>query len=167
MAGSLLSTVAPIVPVSRTARFTDTHIDMSHGAGGLASRRLIEGLFAPIFGGPLLAPLTDAASLDIGGMRLIARNVLLTYAETHPETAVPLERWYRLVKAANWTSMDDVRRAAPKAKVLNRDRVRFEVAGGNYRLIASFDFRRKTVFIKFLGTHAEYDAIDALTIAIF
>jgi hydrogenase expression/formation protein HypE len=58
------------MPVSRTARFTDTQIDMSHGAGGLASRRLIEGLFAPIFGGPLLSPLTDAASLDVGGMRL-------------------------------------------------------------------------------------------------
>jgi mRNA interferase HigB len=100
-------------------------------------------------------------------MRLIARNVLLTYAETHPETAVPLERWYRLVKAANWTSMDDVRRTVPKAKVLNRDRVRFEVAGGNYRLIASFDFRRQIVFVKFLGTHAEYDAIDALTIVMF
>jgi mRNA interferase HigB len=53
----------------------------------------------------------------------------------------------------------------PKAKVLNRDRVRFEVAGGNYRLIASFDFRRQMVFIKFLGTHAEYDTIDALTVA--
>ena len=62
-------------------------------------------------------------------MRLIARSVLLAYARTHPETAVPLERWYRLVKAANWTSMDDIRRVSPKAKVLNRDRARFEVAG--------------------------------------
>ena len=61
--------------------------------------------------------------------------------------------------------MDDVRRAVPKAKVLNRDRVRFEIAGGNYRLIASFDFRRQIVFIKFIGTHAEYDAVDALTVA--
>jgi mRNA-degrading endonuclease HigB of HigAB toxin-antitoxin module len=58
----------------------------------------------------------------------------------------------RLVKAANWTSMDDVRRAAPKAKVLNRDRARFEVAGGNCRLVASFDFRRQIVFVKFIGT---------------
>jgi mRNA interferase HigB len=98
-------------------------------------------------------------------MRLMARSVLLAYAEAHPETAVSLERWYRLVKAAVWNSMDDVRRTVPKAKVLNRDRVRFEVAGGNYRLIASFDFRRQIVFIKFLGTHAEYDAIDALTVA--
>jgi mRNA interferase HigB len=100
-------------------------------------------------------------------MRLIARSVLLAYARTHPETAVPLERWYRLVKAANWKSMDDIRRVSPKAKVLNRDRARFEVAGGNYRLIASFDFRRQIVFIKFIGTHAEYDAIDPLTVARF
>jgi mRNA interferase HigB len=91
----------------------------------------------------------------------------LAYARTHPETAVPLERWYRLVKAANWTSMDDIRRASPKAKVLNRDRARFEIAGGNYRLIASFDFRRQIVFVKFIGTRAEYDAIDALTVARF
>jgi mRNA interferase HigB len=100
-------------------------------------------------------------------MRLIARNVLLEYSEQHPSTAVALERWYRLVKAANWTSMDDVRQAVPKAKVLNRDRVRFEVAGGNYRLIASFDFRREIVFVKFLGTHAEYDKIDALTVSMY
>ena len=70
-------------------------------------------------------------------MRLIARNVLLAYARSHPETTIPLERWYRVVKAANWASMDDIRHAAPKSKVLNRDRVRFEIAGGNYRLIAA------------------------------
>jgi mRNA interferase HigB len=63
--------------------------------------------------------------------------------------------------------MDDIRRAAPKSKVLNRDRVRFEVAGGDYRLIAAFDFRRQIAFLKFIGTHAEYDAIDALTVARF
>jgi mRNA interferase HigB len=64
-------------------------------------------------------------------------------------------------------ALHDIRRASPKAKVLNRDRVRFEVAGGNYRLIASFDLRRQIVFVKFIGTHAEYDAIDALTVARF
>jgi mRNA interferase HigB len=63
--------------------------------------------------------------------------------------------------------MDHIRRAAPKSKVLNRDRVRFEVAGGDYRLIAAFDFRRQIAFVKFVGTHPEYDAIDALTVARF
>ncbi len=63
--------------------------------------------------------------------------------------------------------MEDVRATAPKAKVLNRERVRFEVAGGNYRLVVAFDFRRQAVFVKFVGTHAEYDKIDALTVSQF
>ena len=63
--------------------------------------------------------------------------------------------------------MDEVSRAVPKAKVLNRERARFAVAGGNYRLVAAFDFRRQIVFVKFLGTHAEYDKIDALTVSMF
>jgi mRNA interferase HigB len=100
-------------------------------------------------------------------MRLIARSVLMAYATDHPETAVSLDRWQRLIRAATWSSMDDVRRAAPKAKVLNRERARFEVAGGDYRLIAAFNFRRQIVYLKFLGTHAEYDKVDALSVAMF
>ena len=45
--------------------------------------------------------------------------------------------------------------------MLNRERVRFEVAGGNYRLVVAFDFRRQVAFVKFIGTHAKYDRIDA------
>jgi mRNA interferase HigB len=63
--------------------------------------------------------------------------------------------------------MDDIRRVAPKAKVLNGERARFEVAGGNYRLVVAFDFPRQIAFIKFLGTHAEYDRVDALTISMY
>ncbi|HEX5777698.1 MAG TPA: type II toxin-antitoxin system HigB family toxin [Xanthobacteraceae bacterium] len=100
-------------------------------------------------------------------MRVIARNVLLGFAEKHPETGVPLERWYRLTKSATWSSTDDIQKAAPKAKVLNRERVRFEVAGGNYRLVVAFDFRRQIAFVKFVGTHAEYDKIDPLTVSQF
>jgi hydrogenase expression/formation protein HypE len=51
-------------------RFRDPQIEMAHGAGGKASRRLVEGLFAPLFGGPLLGPLNDAAQIDVGGARL-------------------------------------------------------------------------------------------------
>jgi mRNA interferase HigB len=51
--------------------------------------------------------------------------------------------------------------------VLNRERVRFEIAGGNYRLVAAFDFRRQIAFVKFIGTHAEYDRIDVLTASQF
>jgi mRNA interferase HigB len=100
-------------------------------------------------------------------MRVIARNTLVGCWNKHPEAKVALERWYRLVRAAHWTSTDEVQRAAPKSKVLNRERVRFEVAGGNYRLVVAFDFRRQVAFVKFIGTHAEYDRIDALTISQF
>lgn len=100
-------------------------------------------------------------------MRVIAKSVLVAFWKRHPETKVSLERWYRIAKAAHWASTDDVQAAAPKAKVLNSDRVRFEVAGGNYRLVAAFDFRRQIVFVKFVGTHAEYDKVDALTVSQF
>lgn len=100
-------------------------------------------------------------------MRIIARSVLVQFAEKHADAKASLENWHRLVKAAHWTSTDDVQQAAPKAKVLNKERVRFEVAGGNYRLIAAFDFRRQIAFVKFVGTHAEYDRVNALTVSQF
>jgi mRNA interferase HigB len=98
-------------------------------------------------------------------MRVIARSVLVAFSERHPETKPSLERWYRLAKAAQWASTDEVQTTVPKAKVLNRERVRFEVAGGNYRLVVAFDFRRQVAFVKFIGTHAQYDKIDALTVS--
>lgn len=100
-------------------------------------------------------------------MRVIARNVLIAFGDLHPQAKPSLERWYRLARSADWSSMDGVRTAVPKAKVLNRERARFEIAGGNYRLIVAFDFRRQIAFVKFIGTHAEYDAVDALTVAQF
>jgi len=100
-------------------------------------------------------------------MRIIARNVLVSFWSTHPGAKVSLERWYKLVRAAHWTSTDEVQKPASNAKVLNRERVRFEIAGGNHRLVAAFDFRRQIIFVKFIGTHAEYDRIDALTVSQF
>jgi mRNA interferase HigB len=100
-------------------------------------------------------------------MRVIARNTLVDFWSKHAEAKVALERWYKLVRAAHWSSTDEVQKAAPKSKVLNRERVRFEVAGGNYRLVIAFDFRRQVAFVKFIGTHAEYDRIDALNVSQF
>jgi mRNA interferase HigB len=100
-------------------------------------------------------------------MRVIARNALVNFWGTHPEAKVLLERWHKLVRTAQWASTDEVQKTAPKAKLLNRERVRFEVAGGNYRLVAAFDFRRQIAFVKFIGTHTDYDRIDALTVSQF
>jgi mRNA interferase HigB len=100
-------------------------------------------------------------------MRVIARSTLVGFWSAHPETKVALERWLKRVRTAHWTSTDEIQKAAPKCKALNRERVRFEVLGGNYRLVVAFDFRRQAAFIKFIGTHAEYDRVDALTVSQF
>jgi mRNA interferase HigB len=103
----------------------------------------------------------------LSSMRITSWNVLSSYAERHSETKVPLHRWRTLVKNAKWNSMEDVRSAAPNAKSLNGERVRFEIAGGNFRMIVALDFTRNIAFVKFIGTHAEYDRVDALTVSQF
>ncbi len=98
-------------------------------------------------------------------MRIIARSTLITYAGTHPQCASALRHWEAIMRRAQCTAMSDVMHLFPKAKVLNGERVRFEIAGGNHRMVCAIDFSRNVIFVKFLGTHAEYDRIDALTIA--
>ena len=100
-------------------------------------------------------------------MRIIARSTLVAFWEKHPETKASLTHWQNVAKAADWKNANEVQAAFSKAKALNGERVRFEVAGGNYRLIVAFDFRRSIAFVKFVGTHKEYDRIDALTVTLF
>lgn len=72
-----------------------------------------------------------------------------------------------MVRKADWTSPQEVQAAFSKAKVLSGDRVRFEVSGGDFRLIVAFRFDLQIAFVKFIGTHADYDRIDALTVSQF
>ncbi len=85
----------------------------------------------------------------------------------HPETKTPLARWLAVTKAAEWRAIQEVLSSFPSAKAINGERVRFAVHGGAYRLIVAFDFARQIAFIKFIGTHADYDAIDASTVSLF
>ncbi len=78
-----------------------------------------------------------------------------------------LVQWYQTVRAGEWHTPLDVVRGIPGSKALNHARVRFAIKGGRYRLIASFDFRFGVAYVKFIGTHAEYDKIDALTVEQF
>jgi mRNA interferase HigB len=100
-------------------------------------------------------------------MRVIAKNTLVDFYTAHPETKAPLERWHLLIKAGDWSSPAEVQRAFANAVVLNGERIKFEVAGGNYRLICAFNFRARIAYVKFLGTHQEYDRVDALTVSQF
>jgi mRNA interferase HigB len=97
-------------------------------------------------------------------VRIIATRTIVEAAARHPDARSSLELWVKRVKAANWTSMADVQAGIRTAKIIDRDRARFEIAGGAYRPVVAFDFRAGLVFVKFFGTHAEYDRIDARTV---
>ena len=89
-------------------------------------------------------------------MYLIKRSTLIAYWTAHPETKGPLTAWVSAAKQAKRATMNDVMGQFSKARVLDGDRVRFEIYGGNYRLVAAFKFKTDgggTVFIKFIGTH--------------
>jgi mRNA interferase HigB len=98
-------------------------------------------------------------------MRIIARSTLVAFGDKHPNAKTSLAHWQSVAKAAGWRNVADVQAAFSKAKALNGERVRFEVAGGDFRMIVAFDFRRAIAFVKFIGTHAEYDKVDALTVS--
>lgn len=100
-------------------------------------------------------------------MRIIARSTLVAFWERHPETQPALTHWLRVARAAAWTDPQAVLSDFSKAKTLNGERIRFEVAGGDYRMIVAFDFPRQVAFIKFIGTHADYDRVDAFTVSRF
>jgi mRNA interferase HigB len=96
---------------------------------------------------------------------LIAASTLGAYAAQNPDATAARANWRQLVKAADWKSMGDITAAASTAKVMNGERVRFEIAGGKFQLIASINFRLGIVFVKFIGAHQEYDRVDALTVS--
>lgn len=100
-------------------------------------------------------------------MRIIAIRTLSAYAAKHADAAKSLEYWTRLMRQGDWSTPAEVQASFSKAKVLDHARIRFEIRDGYYRLIVSFDFRRKIAFVKFIGTHAEYDRIDPMTVEMF
>lgn len=100
-------------------------------------------------------------------MRIVARNTVVAYWARYPETKTALEHWLAVTGGAAWTNGNEVMAAFSKAKILNRERVRFEIAGGDYRMVIAFHSRLQIAWVKFIGIHAEYDRIDALAVSQF
>jgi mRNA interferase HigB len=100
-------------------------------------------------------------------VRIVASSTLRDYGTRRPDAKVSLDAWLAKAKAGQWKTMSELQSAFPKAKVLNGERARFEISGGDYRLILAFDFKHMIGFIKFVGTHADSDKIDALTVSRF
>lgn len=97
-------------------------------------------------------------------VRIVARRTLLAFAAAHADAAAPLGAWYRVAKRADWDTPAAVKASDPRASIIANDRVVFDVKGGNYRLVVAIHYRTQIAFIRFIGTHAEYDDIDATTV---
>ena len=84
--------------------------------------------------------------------------------EKHPDAEQYLKTWYEIAKSSNWNSPKDVKQTYANASILKDSRVVFNIKGNSYRLIVKFNYERQWVFIRFVGTHTEYDQIEADTI---
>ena len=94
-------------------------------------------------------------------MRVIAKRRLREFWERHPNARTSLENWYARVRRDDWDTPARVTEHYPRASLIGGDRVVFNVKGNTYRLIVAVDYQHGIVFIRFIGTHAEYDRIQA------
>ncbi len=94
-------------------------------------------------------------------MRVVAKKILREFWERYADAAEPLKTWYKEASKAVWLSPADIKAEYVKASILKNSRVVFNICGNKYRLIVEINYKRQWVFIRFIGTHKEYDRINA------
>ena len=97
-------------------------------------------------------------------MRIIAKRTLRAFWKRHPKTQGPLEAWHQEVARADRATPSEVKAQFRSASVLQDNRVAFNIAGNHYRLVVKINYPHRILYIHFVGTHADYDAINATTI---
>ena len=112
-----------------------------------------------------LIPNWDHANVTT--VRIIALATLKRFIDAEPahdDAREPVMAWYRQVKAADWGSPADVKRDIRSASILKDGRAVFNIAGNKYRIVVWINYPYRVVYIRFIGIHRDYDAIDAQTI---
>ena len=97
-------------------------------------------------------------------MRVIARKTLRDFYEIHTDAKSALEAWFHEVAAAKWGGPNEIKKRYPSADILPGNRAVFNIKGNTYRLIVKIHYNTGIVFVRFVGTHAEYDKVDAAVI---
>ena len=97
-------------------------------------------------------------------MRVIALGALRAFWNRHPDAEIPLRSWYAAASRAGWSSPTEVKAAYRNASFIANNRIVFNIKGNDYRLVVAVHYNRGMMFIRFVGTHREYDRIDASTI---
>jgi mRNA interferase HigB len=108
--------------------------------------------------------------IDSSSVRVIARSTLREFVETlkgtknYAPVKSALDAWFHEVQNASWKNPAELKLAYASASILSDDRVVFNIKGNAFRLVVAIDYLRQVVFIKWLGSHAEYDRINAVTV---
>lgn len=97
-------------------------------------------------------------------MRIIAISYLKVFWETHSDAEQPLLAWIDEARRANWSNPAVIKAQFRNASILKSRRVVFNIKGNEYRLVVAIAYRFGAIYIKFIGTHRQYDAIDADTV---
>ena len=97
-------------------------------------------------------------------MRIISKSTLREFWRRRPDAKDPLLAWYRRVKRAAWTNSAELKKAICKRECYKQKRVVFNIKGNRYRLVVEIDYTHLLVYVCFVGTHAEYDSVDAETV---
>lgn len=97
-------------------------------------------------------------------MRIISRRILREFWEKHPDATIALETWFHDVEHATWNTPTDIKVVYQNASFVANNRVVFNIKGNHYRLVVVVIYQHGMVYIRFVGTHEEYDHIDVTTI---
>ena len=92
--------------------------------------------------------------------RILSKSTLRSFWENYPDCEQHIKTWHKTAKDSNWKSLADVKQTYGNASIVGNSRVVFNIKGNHYRLVVKFNFERSWAFIRFIGTHQEYDKID-------
>ena len=109
-----------------------------------------------------MIPRWEQATID--STRILYRSTLRNFWETRPDVEEALKTWYYEASHADWLSPTDIKAAHRNASIIANDRIVFNIKGNRYRLIVAVRYDISIIFIRFIGTHTEYDRVDAETI---
>jgi mRNA interferase HigB len=96
--------------------------------------------------------------------RIFAKSTLREFWEKFPDSEQYLKTWYDTAMSSDWKSPSDVKQTNANASILKECRIVFNIKGNSYRLVVKINFEKQWIFIRFIGSHKEYDKIDANTI---
>jgi mRNA interferase HigB len=97
-------------------------------------------------------------------MVVISYSKIRSFYQTHADAKDTLNNWYRLLLQADWSDFHEMKSMINSVDPVGNDRFVFNIRGNNYRIVTLIFFDVRTVYIRFVGTHKEYDKIDCRTI---